>query len=308
MDTGFVEVNGLPQIPFPSHSSLSSFGAELVGGGRGHASDHNSMVNEFRWLQYARWRGSRYLSDPSKETPRSVKQQALNYALIDGILYRRGKDGLLLCQASLFLSVVSVHSLILCSLKPSLYPQLTQLRTKAFTFVDVPKANGAPRPGRLEEFLASCDVSDTRRGSSSSFRALVSRPLHKPLAEKALIAFSPSFVAKPRSQVSESARAFSKNPAPMGIRPGRPSLYAGASWALPRSPIRCLDHLVWSAPIVFGQRSLHSFTLVHPALPRAFCSSNVKGGRPFVKAQESAGHLSGGIGYPHPIEVPFFPP
>ncbi|KAK8941880.1 hypothetical protein KSP40_PGU004038 [Platanthera guangdongensis] len=41
--------------------------------------------------------------------------------------------------------------------------------------------------------------------------------------------------------VSESARAFSKNPAPMGIRPGRPSLSAGASWALPRSPIRCLD-------------------------------------------------------------------
>lgn len=39
-------------------------------------------------------------------------------------------------------------------------------------------------------------------------------------------------------------------------------------------------------------------------MPRAFCSSNVKkGGRPFVKAQESAGHLSGGIGYPHPIEV-----
>ncbi|KAM7249776.1 hypothetical protein ACFE04_008380 [Oxalis oulophora] len=282
MDTGFVEVNGLPQIPFPSHSSLSSFGAELVGGGRGHASDHNSMVNEFRWLQYARWRGSRYLSDPSKETPRSVKQQALNYALIDGILYRRGKDGLLLWCVS---------------------KQEAEKRS-----TEVPKANGAPRPGRLEEFLASCDVSDTRRGSSSSFRALVSRPLHKPLAEKALIAFSPSFVAKPRSQVSESARAFSKNPAPMGIRPGRPSLYAGASWALPRSPIRCLDHLVWSAPIVFGQRSLHSFTLVHPALPRAFCSSNVKGGRPFVKAQESAGHLSGGIGYPHPIEVPFFPP
>ncbi|GKV52246.1 hypothetical protein SLEP1_g58835 [Rubroshorea leprosula] len=51
----------------------------------------------------------------------------------------------------------------------------------------------------------------------------------------------PSFVAKPRSQVSESARAFSKNPAPMGIRPGRPSLSAGASWVLPRSPIRCLD-------------------------------------------------------------------
>ncbi|CAH8311967.1 unnamed protein product [Eruca vesicaria subsp. sativa] len=47
-----------------------------------------------------------------------------------------------------------------------------------------------------------------------------------------------SFVAKPRSQVSESARAFSKNPAPMGIRPGRPSLSAGASWVLPRSPIR----------------------------------------------------------------------
>ncbi|KAK6923546.1 hypothetical protein RJ641_011850 [Dillenia turbinata] len=130
--------------------------------------------------------------------------------------------------------------------------------------------------------------------------------------------------------VSESARAFSKNPAPMGIRPGRPSLSAGASWALPRSPIRCLDvsytprgakrayglalpfdlssrYLVWSAPIVFWQRSLHSFTFVHPVMPRAFCSSNVKvkGGRPFVKAQESAGHLSGGIEYPHPIEVPF---
>lgn len=27
----------------------------------------------------------------------------------------------------------------------------------------------------------------------------------------------------------------------MGIRPGRPYLSAGASWALPRSPIRCLD-------------------------------------------------------------------
>lgn len=40
-------------------------------------------------------------------------------------------------------------------------------------------------------------------------------------------------------------------------------------------------------------------------MPWAFCSSNVKGGRPFVKAQESAGHLSGGIGYPHLIEVPF---
>lgn len=26
----------------------------------GHASDHNSMANVFRWLQYARWRGSRY--------------------------------------------------------------------------------------------------------------------------------------------------------------------------------------------------------------------------------------------------------
>ncbi|CAN6465348.1 unnamed protein product [Victoria cruziana] len=59
----------------------------------------------------------------------------------------------------------------------------------------------------------------------------------------AVIGF-PSFelpVAKPRSQVSKSAHAFSKNPAPMGIRPGRPSLSAGASWALPRSPIRCLD-------------------------------------------------------------------
>jgi hypothetical protein len=42
-------------------------------------------------------------------------------------------------------------------------------------------------------------------------------------------------------------------------------------------------------------------------MPRAFCSSNVKGGRPFVKAPESAGHLSGGIEYPHPIEVPFSP-
>nr|TKS02722.1 hypothetical protein D5086_0000161230 [Populus alba] len=42
-------------------------------------------------------------------------------------------------------------------------------------------------------------------------------------------------------RASESARAFSKNPAPMGIRPGGPSLSAGASWALPRSPIRCLD-------------------------------------------------------------------
>ncbi|KAF3792568.1 hypothetical protein EJ110_NYTH08484 [Nymphaea thermarum] len=41
-------------------------------------------------------------------------------------------------------------------------------------------------------------------------------------------------------------------------------------------------------------------------MPQTFCSSNVtKGGRPFVKAQESAGHLSSGIGYPHPIEVPF---
>lgn len=99
---------------------------------------------------------------------------------------------------------------------------------------------------RLEKSLIEC------RLLSSDFplhlhlirealRALVGRPLHKPLAEKALIALSPSFVAKPRSQVSESARAFSKNPAPMGIRPGRPSLYAGASWALPRSPIRCLD-------------------------------------------------------------------
>ncbi|KAK4837564.1 hypothetical protein QYF36_006527 [Acer negundo] len=28
---------------------------------------------------------------------------------------------------------------------------------------------------------------------------------------------------------------------------------------------------------MFGQRSLHSFTLVYHALPRAFCSSNVKG-------------------------------
>ncbi|KAL3509794.1 hypothetical protein ACH5RR_029195 [Cinchona calisaya] len=46
---------------------------------------------------------------------------------------------------------------------------------------------------------------------------------------------------KPRSQVSKSARIFLKNLAPMIIRPGRPSLFAGASWALPRSPIRCLD-------------------------------------------------------------------
>uniref|UniRef100_A0A803QQJ9 Uncharacterized protein n=1 Tax=Cannabis sativa TaxID=3483 RepID=A0A803QQJ9_CANSA len=50
-----------------------------------------------------------------------------------------------------------------------------------------------------------------------------------------------SFVAKSRSQVSKSACAFSKNPAPMGIRPGRPSLSVGASWALPRSPIKFLD-------------------------------------------------------------------
>ncbi|KAK8916018.1 hypothetical protein KSP39_PZI023380 [Platanthera zijinensis] len=38
-------------------------------------------------------------------------------------------------------------------------------------------------------------------------------------------------------------------------------------------------------------------------MPPAFCSSNNNGGRPFVKAPESAGHLSGGIGYPHQIEV-----
>lgn len=41
-------------------------------------------------------------------------------------------------------------------------------------------------------------------------------------------------------------------------------------------------------------------------MPRAFCSSNNNGERPFVKAPESAGHPSGGIGYPHQIEVPFF--
>ncbi|KAK4364403.1 hypothetical protein RND71_015761 [Anisodus tanguticus] len=51
----------------------------------------------------------------------------------------------------------------------------------------------------------------------------------------------PSSMGHVESRVSESARAFSKNPAPMGIRPGRPSLSAGASWALPHSPIRCLD-------------------------------------------------------------------
>ncbi|PHT36573.1 hypothetical protein CQW23_24273 [Capsicum baccatum] len=34
---------------------------------------------------------------------------------------------------------------------------------------------------------------------------------------------------------------FLKNPAPIGIRPGRPFLSAGASWVLSRSPIRCLD-------------------------------------------------------------------
>uniref|UniRef100_K4DEP6 Uncharacterized protein n=1 Tax=Solanum lycopersicum TaxID=4081 RepID=K4DEP6_SOLLC len=109
----------------------------------------------------------------------------------------------------------------------------------------------------------------------------------------------------------------------MGIRPGKPSLSAGASCALPCSPIRWMlsdylsiltiwplllpqSHLVWSSTIVFEQRSLHSFTLVHPAMPWDFCSSNVKGGCPFVKAQESAGHLSGGIRYPHPIKVAFY--
>ncbi|KAL3528072.1 hypothetical protein ACH5RR_012728 [Cinchona calisaya] len=133
---------------------------------------------------------------------------------------------------------------------------------------------------------------------------------------------------------------------------GKPFLSAAASWALPHSPIRCLDmsytlrganwayglalpfdlssrvtrnalrqpsnchrlasltstvHLVWSAPIVFGQRSLHLFTLVHPVMPWAFCSSNIKGGRPFVKAQESAGHLSSGISYPIGLRQAFIP-
>jgi len=59
-------------------------------------------------------------------------------------------------------------------------------------------------------------------------------------------------VAKLRSWVSESASGFSKNPAPMGIRPGRPSL--SASWALPRSPIRCLDvsYTPRGAPRAYG--------------------------------------------------------
>ncbi|KAI5659406.1 hypothetical protein M9H77_28199 [Catharanthus roseus] len=51
----------------------------------------------------------------------------------------------------------------------------------------------------------------------------------------------PSFVAKPWSPVSESACVFLKNPTPMDIWPGRPSLSAGASQALSRFPIRCLD-------------------------------------------------------------------
>ncbi|KAI5665078.1 hypothetical protein M9H77_24401 [Catharanthus roseus] len=39
--------------------------------------------------------------------------------------------------------------------------------------------------------------------------------------------------------------------------------------------------------------SYYASQLRRPAMPWAFCSSNIKGGRPFVKAQESAGHLSG---------------
>lgn len=42
------------------------------------------------------------------------------------------------------------------------------------------------------------------------------------------------------SQVSESFHSFMKHRY-AGIWPGRPSLFAGASWALPCSPIRCLD-------------------------------------------------------------------
>ena len=34
--------------------------------------------------------------------------------------------------------------------------------------------------------------------------------------------------------------------------------------------------LVWSAPIVFGQRSLHSFTLVHPATTRKESTSEAQ--------------------------------
>ncbi|CAK7328645.1 unnamed protein product [Dovyalis caffra] len=127
------------------------------------------------------------------------------------------------------------------------------------------------------------------------------RPLHKLLAEKARGASLHSLLSqgpRPPSQPALFRRIL--HPWAYGLAglPFPPELHG-------RCPVPQSDHLVWSAPIVFGQRSLHSFTLVHPAMPRAFCSSNVKGGRPFVKAQESAGHLSGGIEYPHPIEVPF---
>lgn len=160
-----------------------------------------------------------------------------------------------------------------------------------------------------------------------------------------------SFVAKPRSQVSESARAFSKNPAPMGIRPGRPSLSAGASWVLPRSPIRydiwmwailreepngrmalpldlssrvtrnvqwqplnchCLASLATAvAPSVVSTNRVRAtkLTLIHigsSCYAPGLLLSVKKGGRPFIKAQESAGHLSGGIWYPHLIEVSFY--
>ncbi|XXG47933.1 hypothetical protein AAC387_Pa02g2494 [Persea americana] len=119
---------------------------------------------------------------------------------------------------------------------------------------EVPKANPAPKPGRLVECLASSAGSETRRvsfwrlasslgwketlgmkgGITGRLQEAKLRRLDKLLIECRLL-------SEVQSQVSESARAFSKNPAPMGIRPGRPSLAAEASWALPRSPIRCLD-------------------------------------------------------------------
>lgn len=61
------------------------------------------------------------------------------------------------------------------------------------------------------------------------------------LKQKFSYKISPSFIAKLRFQVSELARAFLKNPAPIDIQLIRPFLSAGASWVLPRSTIRCLD-------------------------------------------------------------------
>lgn len=98
---------------------------------------------------------------------------------------------------------------------------------------------------RLDKSLIECRLLSEdlplREGGGKQNLASFIRPTTTEAAGGESSSSFPSFVAKPRSQVSESARTFSKNPAPMGIRPGRPSLSAGASWALPRSPIRCLD-------------------------------------------------------------------